>query len=500
MTTHSRNGASRRWPVPVVRRPVALIAASILAVLSGQRDAVCQATGADSSPTETRIASAGERLTADLASVRNELAALQEATTAKRVSAIRKLETLRREVRTLDEALESQAGKAGEAERQSAEIEADIAHLESVISFVDSVIAESRRAFETRISAPDKQRRDTTLNAIDEFLAGATPTDRLQAAPVLLRLAEDHLADQFGGTSFEGSAVDSEGSIVKGTFVEIGPVSYFAGTDADLAGLVVQRLNSTIPGVFADFADPGALSQIRALCQTGSGTVPLDPTLGSAIKLRQTRESLFEHMRKGGVVMIPLLLLAAACTFIALYKLVSLSRVSYRGAEARISTIVSALQEGRVQEALADADRLRPPLGPVIREGITHRDAPKEHIEEIMYERILYQLPALERFLAPLAVCANAAPLLGLLGTVTGMIHTFRLITVFGTGDAKLLSAGISEALITTEVGLVIAIPTLLVHAYLSRRVRKTIAAMQQAAIMFVNGLKLRQTVKSGER
>ena len=81
-------------------------------------------------------------------------------------------------------------------------------------------------------------------------------------------------------------------------------------------------------------------------------------------------------------------------------------------------------------------------------------------------------------------------PLLGLLGTVTGMIHTFRLVTVFGTGDARLLSGGISEALVTTEFGLMIAIPVLLVHAYLARRVRTIIGRLENRAIEFVGELK----------
>ena len=109
-----------------------------------------------------------------------------------------------------------------------------------------------------------------------------------------------------------------------------------------------------------------------------------------------------------------------------------------------------------------------------------------------MHERIITEIPILEKHLPTLAVCASAAPLLGLLGTVTGMIHTFNLVTIFGTGDARLLSGGISEALITTEYGLVIAVPALFVHAYLSRRVRGIIDTLEQTAIGFVNGLKLR--------
>jgi biopolymer transport protein ExbB len=79
------------------------------------------------------------------------------------------------------------------------------------------------------------------------------------------------------------------------------------------------------------------------------------------------------------------------------------------------------------------------------------------------------------------------------LGTVTGMIHTFRLIAVFGTGDPRLLSGGISEALITTEAGLIVAIPLLLWHALLSRRVRAVSEGLEKSAVSFINTLKTRQ-------
>jgi hypothetical protein len=86
-----------------------------------------------------------------------------------------------------------------------------------------------------------------------------------------------------------------------------------------------------------------------------------------------------------------------------------------------------------------------------------------------------------------IAICAASAPLLGLLGTVTGIISTFKLITVFGSGDVKTLSGGISEALITTEFGLIVAIPSLLLHAFLSRKARGVIGQMETAAVAFVN-------------
>ena len=84
---------------------------------------------------------------------------------------------------------------------------------------------------------------------------------------------------------------------------------------------------------------------------------------------------------------------------------------------------------------------------------------------------------------------AATAPLLGLLGTVTGMINTFNMITVFGTGDPKMLAGGISEALITTKFGLIVAVPALLMHAFASRKAKGVLANMEETTVSFINGI-----------
>lgn len=95
-----------------------------------------------------------------------------------------------------------------------------------------------------------------------------------------------------------------------------------------------------------------------------------------------------------------------------------------------------------------------------------------------------------------MAITAAAAPLLGLLGTVTGMIKTFNLITIFGTGDAKSLSSGISEALVTTELGLIVAIPALILHGILSRMAKEKLGTLEQTALSFINGVVATRTGK----
>ena len=100
-----------------------------------------------------------------------------------------------------------------------------------------------------------------------------------------------------------------------------------------------------------------------------------------------------------------------------------------------------------------------------------------------MEEAILKQLPRLERFLPTLSVFAAIAPLLGLLGTVTGMIETFQVITRFGTSDPKLMAGGISEALITTQLGLAVAMPIIIIHHFLERRVDKVVGDMEEKGL-----------------
>jgi biopolymer transport protein ExbB len=119
--------------------------------------------------------------------------------------------------------------------------------------------------------------------------------------------------------------------------------------------------------------------------------------------------------------------------------------------------------------------------------GVEHLREPRELIEEVMYERVLTTRLQLNRMLPFIAICAASAPLLGLLGTVTGIIDTFKMMTVFGSGDVKALSGGISKALITTEYGLIVAIPSLLLHAFLSRKARAIVGSMETAALAFAN-------------
>jgi biopolymer transport protein ExbB len=112
---------------------------------------------------------------------------------------------------------------------------------------------------------------------------------------------------------------------------------------------------------------------------------------------------------------------------------------------------------------------------------------PREEMENALQEAVLKEVPPMERFLSTLGMLAAIAPLLGLLGTVTGMIDTFHVITLYGTGDPRLMSGGISEALVTTMLGLSVAIPLLLAQTLLNRAVDKRIGEMEEKSVALVN-------------
>jgi len=440
-----------------------------------------------------KVNAALERTRQDVLAARAELERSHAELRAAKQAA---LERLARSEAELAE-LEARQAELAEARRQDRDALPELAlrteNARQLETFLAGIAREYRLSFETRIDAAEAARLTPELEAIDTRLD--RPGENAAALEALLDLSFQRIEEAVGGNRFAGLALGLDGVQHEGRFARFGPLAYFAADGDGPTGPVAQRPGSRLPTVYGRL-DETSRQGMRALVETGAGTAPVDASLGLALHVEEARETLVEHLRKGGLTMIPLLGLGGFCLILAVFKFFSLLLASGRGDTGRVVDILDALRTDDEPKARELAARLHRPLRPVIEEGIANRTVEKAHLEEILYERMLAQTPRLERFLAPLAVCASTAPLLGLLGTVTGMIHTFRLITVFGTGDASLLSAGISEALITTEVGLVIAIPALLCHAYLSRRVRGILAGTQEATVVFVNGLWLAEGEK----
>lgn len=149
--------------------------------------------------------------------------------------------------------------------------------------------------------------------------------------------------------------------------------------------------------------------------------------------------------------------------------------------------VISKVESGKASEALESIKGFKGSTARVIKATLRNINNDRDHIEDIVTENILNESSNIDRFGNFVLVLAAVAPLLGLLGTVTGMIATFDIITTHGTGDPKLLSGGISEALVTTMLGLIVAIPLLLLGNLLSGWAQSIKDSMEQSALHIVN-------------
>ncbi len=351
-------------------------------------------------------------------------------------------------------------------------------------AYIENLLTDYASQFEARLHLAETGRYS---NVLDPALTAteSTAEERIANRLKLADAALDRLEAVLGGDRFQGEVLTENGDLTAGTFALFGPLAYFSAADGKSHGVSIsgRSLQPRLHQVSGKFA-----KGIGSLLSEGSGLAPVDVSLGNAIAFEATRDSLWGHIRKGGFWVYPIMLLAVAATAAAFVKWRQIAAIK-PPPDRLVPDLLAMVERGDREAALAAVDSLPHPSKNMLREGILHAREPREIVEEVLYEQWLEQQPKLQKWLTLIGVTAATAPLLGLLGTVTGMITTFGFIQVLGTGDAKKLSAGIYEALITTEFGLVVAIPALLLHALLNRRVHGILNSMEQIGVSFVNGL-----------
>ncbi len=192
-----------------------------------------------------------------------------------------------------------------------------------------------------------------------------------------------------------------------------------------------------------------------------------------------------EWLMKGGWLMVPLLMASVLALAIVAERYWALRRSAVAPSHL-VSQILGWHREKRLDDDNIAHLYHSSPLGRMLAAGLVNRNHSREVMRESLEESGRHEVHELERYLSALGTIAAGTPLIGLLGTVIGMIKVFEAITANGIGDPTVLSTGISEALITTAAGLSIAIPSLIFHRLLRRRVDELVVEMEQAAIRVV--------------
>jgi len=193
----------------------------------------------------------------------------------------------------------------------------------------------------------------------------------------------------------------------------------------------------------------------------------------------------FEIIKAGGWLMLPIIACSVVALAIVLERLWSLKRSRVIPRQL-VAQIWQWAQQGQLTEERIRELRAGSPLGRVLAAGLVNRNHSREVMKEGIEETGRHVAHELERFLNTLGTIAAITPLLGLLGTVIGMITVFSVITDVGVGNPGQLAGGISEALITTATGISVAVPSLIFHRYFRGKVDELVVVMEQEAIKLV--------------
>lgn len=445
-----------------------------LATVAPAQDALAQSAAA----AETRLQASLDKLAAQRATIRDE-----------KIPLARQLQSLQTEVDEVRRDADRNRRLADNGQVSLEALREEVRLRREELDYVVNLMAEYARSLDSRVDVAELPRYETLLRSALDSDGNSEDATHVGLHLDVVAAGLTRTGELIGGSRFEGSAVTRSGTLERGHFALIGPATYFASSQSNAAGLSM-RGDSLRPTVFP-VAGGSFDNDLRALVTTGKGSAPLDPTLGTAFAMAAVKETLFEHIAKGGIWMIPILSFAIISWLLAALKAFELFALPKQNPAAP-HTLVRLLRTGDRPGAIHAAKALPGPAGELLQQSVKYSEEDASLIEEIQFEVLMKTQPKIMRLLPFISITAAVAPLLGLLGTVTGMINTFKMIQIFGTGDAKQLSSGISEALITTEFGLIVAIPSLLLYAFLSRRAKAYLAGMEKSGIAFLNGLKSR--------
>jgi len=271
------------------------------------------------------------------------------------------------------------------------------------------------------------------------------------------------------------SVVLSNGELSQASTLQVGPVAWFSTQAPKLSGLLNldDESNALKVALVQSTSNDNPLDSTLKQNGVGSTLLTFDPSLTHLVTSQAQQESPLEHLEKGGLWAIPIILFACFALTIALLKAAQLLRLSKIKMHSQMQ-----LQQFFKAENTNEFAGMQKQLF-----NLTLQSEKGQVRDDQLFNQLIHDKHKLDNFIGAIAVTAAVAPLLGLLGTVSGMIETFKMMTLFGSGDPEVVSGGIAQALITTELGLVVAIPALVLNALLSRKAKAYYSQLEGFAL-----------------
>lgn len=284
-------------------------------------------------------------------------------------------------------------------------------------------------------------------------------------------------------TKEKGSFYLQDGNKVEGELIHVGNIATF-GINETIQSALAPAGDGKLK-VWPDTKSKESANALANYMQPNELNIFVYESLEKEVDYKHEK-TLNEFISSGGLVGWSILSLGLIVTLLISMRIRLLKHAS-SDTDTITEAIVTQVQGKDVKGALKILKDYDGSTARIMKATLKNIEREREHIEDIVMENIIHESSQIDKFSSVILVVAAVAPLLGLLGTVTGMISTFDIITEFGTGDPKLLAGGISEALVTTELGLIVAIPALLVGNLLMGWGSRIKDSMEQHALHIVN-------------
>ena len=365
----------------------------------------------------------------------------------------------------LEQTQEDVAEKRSKLATQITELEQQVSHLRSKTAAARRSKDEQTLSLQTLEQRLEQwqQQQDHQQNAITRLLqqsglsyqeiSDLSQSDKLN----LLQQQVNKLIEAAEPNWHESKAIMPDGRQLERPVLALGPIRLIAADKIDKAVTGLGSRSAT--GVELEYAYSESESkELQKLRHSGSAQITFDPTLGKAQQNQSADKTPWQYLNDGGLWIIPIVIAALVSLIMAVTKAVQLYRVP------------------------AIDNRIRHPMQQKLKRIIeSHLELDAK--EDKLVAQIQWMRFKLHKGLTVVTVIATIAPLLGLLGTVSGMITTFNMMATYGTSEPQVVSGGIGQALITTELGLVVAIPSLILSAVLTRKAKNDSEKLQQYAV-----------------
>ncbi len=417
------------------------------------------------------LASAAAKARADLDAALRQLAETRERIAGEKVPMSQALSKAEDDLAIARKQLETAQRTRDMRNLDQSSLKAEIKQREDENTYMLNLLNEFGRNFGDKglhISERKAHREKLDLAKAAHENTTATKEDKYQHSFAVVDAALARLDDLMGGTSYSGVALDAKGGLVEGKFAQIGPMVLFSNPDGSVAGFASEAKGSKEPVVKG--AEHAAVfgAAFASLVSKGEGVIPSDFTMGQALRNLTNKNSIVRTFIHGGPIMWPMLFVAIAAVIVSLERTLFIFMENRRRNEKQVEEMFTLVERGDRSGAIRIAESSTDYVARVLGFALAHAEL---SISQAISKASAQEIQRFTRGLPILDTIITAAPLLGLLGTVTGMMNTFSMMGGDELGAPAAITGGIAEGLIATAFGLLIAIACLFPNSYLNAKV-----------------------------